>query len=149
MNIVPSGGSAALQVDVKALLYPNYNANQTNIAQSTTEDSTTTTIEPLTNTLSPNVLVVVKISQGNATSYNSVQNGTAVHAAPRFTADMNASRVNSSAGKPTEQVQKPTQGKWDNTILYAAMGIILASLAITVSYSVVRRRLLIALQENN
>ena len=105
MNIVPSGSYCSRTGRCPRPVYSDSSADQNNIAQSTT-DSTTTTIEQPTNAPSYNAPVAVKISQGNATSYNSVQNGTAVHAAQRFTADTNAPQTNSSADRPASTVQK-------------------------------------------
>ena len=71
-------------------------------------------------------------------SPNIIQNSATENAAPIFAQDANDPNTNSSAGNPAV----PTQEKKGYTFLQISIGIILALLAIAVSYSVARRRFL-------
>jgi hypothetical protein len=143
LNIVPSGGGyAAPAPNIQASPYPGPDFSPSNITQNTIGHNTPPVTEQPKNTMPANVPIAVKVNQSIGVPYNSIQNGTAVLAAPRFVADANVSKADSSADRSADPGQKPVQASGDYTLMQIAIGIILASLAIAISYSVARRRLL-------
>ena len=136
LNIVPSGGGyAAVMANNYNPLFQNPNSSVNNTTQNTTADNLTMPKQQKEDT--PANEPTINNDSRNA-SPNIIQNSTTKNTAPTFAQDVNNPITNSSAGNPAASAQD----KGGYTLLQISIGIILASLAIAVSYTIARRKLL-------